>query len=56
MSKNLINISIKKETHEMLVTHVEKFGGKIGKWADMVLTERLEKENKKGTKKSQSNP
>lgn len=41
------NIAISAETHELLVSYIQRVDGKIGKFADKAIKEKLEKEFKK---------
>ncbi len=41
------NVAISCDTHKLLVAHIEKTDGKMGKFADKAIKEKLEKENKK---------
>lgn len=40
------NIAISIETHKMLAAYMQKIDGKMGKFADKVLREKIEKINK----------
>lgn len=40
-------IAISTETHELLVKYIEKTDGKIGKFSDKAIKEKIEKEEKK---------
>lgn len=40
-------IAISTETHAMLVTHIVNTDGKIGKFAERAIREKIEKEEKK---------
>jgi hypothetical protein len=40
------NISVSKETHSLLVAHILKIDGKLGKFADKAIKEKIEREEK----------
>jgi hypothetical protein len=40
-------IAISNETHSMLVEHIEKTDGKLGKFSDKAIKEKIERETKK---------
>ena len=40
------NIAISNETHKLLVSYIEKIDGKLGKYADRAIKEKLEKDTK----------
>ena len=42
----LINISINKEVHQLLVTHLNNGDRKIGKFTEAAIKEKVEKETK----------
>lgn len=41
-----INISVTVETHKLLVAYIEKIEGKIGKFADRAILEKIARDNK----------
>lgn len=43
----LINISVSKDTHKILVAHIEATDGKIGKFTDKAIKEKIERETTK---------
>ena len=43
----LTNIAVSTETHKLLVAHIQDIDGKIGKFADKAIKEKIEKETKK---------
>lgn len=43
----LTNIAVSTETHKLLVAHIQNIDGKIGKYADKAIRERIEKDLKK---------
>jgi len=45
--KQTINIAVSTEVHSLLVDHVQKVDGKIGKFTEKAIKEKLEKETKK---------
>lgn len=42
-----INIAVSAETHNLLVAHIQVIDGKIGKFADKAIREKLEREKSK---------
>jgi hypothetical protein len=47
----LTNIAVSTETHKLLVSHIQNIDGKIGKFTDKAIREKIDKETKKKTKK-----
>lgn len=47
MKPNTINIAISVETHKILVDHIQSIDGKIGKFTDKAIREKVERESKK---------
>lgn len=43
----LTNIAVSTETHKILVSHIQNIDGKIGKFADKAIREKIEKETKR---------
>ena len=39
-----VNLTITKDCHKLLVDHLKDTSNKIGKWADIAIRERIEKE------------
>jgi hypothetical protein len=50
----LTNIAVSTETHKILVAHIQNIDGKIGKFADKAIREKIEKEIKKRPTKKAS--
>lgn len=50
----LTNIAVSTETHKLLVAHIQDRDGKIGKFADKAIREKIEKETKKKKSKQAS--
>lgn len=46
-NSNLISVSITKDTHKILVDHIQAIDGKIGKFTDKAIKEKIERETKK---------
>ena len=44
--KQLQNVSIPIETHKLLVEHVDKIDGKIYKFVEKAIKEKIEKDTK----------
>lgn len=44
------SIRVKKETHQALVSHLENTDRKIGRFTDMAIMEKIEREKKKKKK------
>jgi len=42
-----INIAVSKETHELLVSHIQSIDGKIGKFTEKAIKEKIERETRK---------
>ncbi len=40
------NIAVNTEVHKLLVSHIQSIDGKIGKWTEKAIKEKLEKELK----------
>lgn len=47
---SLINIAVSTETHKLLVSHIQNIDGKIGKFTDKAIREKIERETKKQKK------
>lgn len=47
---SLVNVAISVETHQILVTHIQNIDGKIGKFTDKAIKEKIEREAKKPKK------
>lgn len=45
--KTTTNVAISIETHENLVAHIQQVDGKIGKFVDKAIKEKIERETKK---------
>lgn len=45
--KQTVNIAVGIEVHSQLVTHIQKVDGKIGKFTEKAIKEKLERECKK---------
>ena len=39
-----INIAISTDTHKLLVTYIQEIDGKMGKFADKAIKEKIERE------------
>lgn len=39
-----VNLTITKESHKLLVEHLKDTSNKIGKWADLAIREKIQKE------------
>lgn len=44
---SLINVAISVETHQLLVAYIQNIDGKIGKFTDKAVKEKIERETKK---------
>lgn len=45
-----INVAVSVETHKLLVEYIQKIDGKIGKFTDKAIKEKIERESKKDNK------
>lgn len=41
------NIAVNTEVHKQLVSHIQNIDGKIGKWTEKAIKEKLEKDIKR---------
>jgi hypothetical protein len=44
---NTVNIAVSAETHKLLVAHIQNIDGKLGKFADKAIREKIEREKPK---------
>ena len=42
-----VNVAVSAETHKMLVSHIQNIDGKIGKFTDKAIKEKIERDSKK---------
>jgi hypothetical protein len=47
---NLVNVTISKDTHKILVDFIQQIDGKVGKFADKAIREKIDRETKKDKK------
>lgn len=41
---NTVNIAVNAETHQLLVSHVQSVDGKIGKFTERAIKEKIDRE------------
>lgn len=46
-TRQTTNIAISIDTHKSLVEYIQKIDGKVGKFADKAIQEKINKENEK---------
>lgn len=51
-NSNLINVSITKDTHKILVEYIQNVDGKIGKFTEKAIKEKIERETLKKPKQA----
>lgn len=48
----LANVAISQETHKLLISHIQSIDGKIGKFVDRAIKEKIDRDAKKKTTNS----
>jgi hypothetical protein len=49
-NSSTINIAVSVETHQLLVAYIQNVDGKIGKFTDKAIREKIDRETKKDKK------
>jgi hypothetical protein len=44
---NTVNIAVSVETHQLLISHIQVIDGKIGKFTEKAIREKIEREKPK---------